>query len=139
MKPLVTSILILVAVTIAVTAQETAGPPGRLPPGIHSGRAQQTVPDKWMWHMGMLRGMYEVDGVAALEIKKATGTIRVDGQPCTLMSYRASINYWLPGLRAQYTCTTPDGRMRKAIEVVSGQFAWDEDIAGAELITGKGT
>jgi hypothetical protein len=92
-----------------------------------------------MFHMGMLRGLYEVDGVAALEIKKATGTVRVDGQTCTLANYRASINYWLPGMRAQYSCTTPDGRMRKAIEVVSGQFAWDEDIAGAELIAGKGT
>jgi len=65
--------------------------------------------------------------------------VRVDGQTCTLANYRASINYWLPGMRAQYSCTTPDGRMRKAIEVVSGQFAWDEDIAGAELIAGKGT
>ena len=88
--------------------------------------------------MGMLRGLYEVDGVAALEIKKATGTVRVDGQACTLANYRASLNYWLPGMRAQYSCTTPDGRMRKAIEVVSGQFAWDEDIAGAELVAGKG-
>jgi hypothetical protein len=92
-----------------------------------------------MWHMGMLRGLYEVDGVAALEIKKSTGTIRVGGQPCTLANYRASLNYWLPGLRAQYTCTTPDGQTHKGIEVVSGQFAWDEDIMGAELIAGKGT
>ena len=120
-------------------AQEAAGPAGRLPPGIHSGRALQTVPDKWMWHMGMLRGLYEVDGVAAVEIKKSTGTIRVDSQPCTVANYRASINYWLPGMRAQYTCTTPDGRMHKAIEVVSGTFAWDEDMAGAELVAGKGT
>jgi len=70
--------------------------------------------------MGMLRGLYEVDGVAALEIKKATGTVRVDGQTCTLASYRASIKLLAAGMRAQYSCTTPDGRMRKAIEVVSG-------------------
>ncbi|PYR69627.1 MAG: hypothetical protein DMF88_05500 [Acidobacteria bacterium] len=131
--------LTIVVAGIGLAAQETAGPAGRLPPGIHSGRALQTVPDKWMWHMGMLRGLYEVDGVAALEIRKATGTVRVDGQACTLQNYRASINYWLPGMRAQYTCTTPDGRVRKAIEVVNGQFAWDEDIAGAELVAGKGT
>jgi hypothetical protein len=41
-------------------------------------------------------------------------------------------------MRAQYTCTTPDGRMHKAIEVVSGTFAWDEDMPGAELVAGKG-
>ena len=75
------------------------------------------------------RGLYEIDGVAALEIKKATGTVRLDGQTCTLANYRASINYWLPGMRAQYACTTPDGRMHKAIEVVNGQVAWDEDIS----------
>lgn len=121
---------------MVVTAQ---APPGQLPAGVHSGSALQTVPDKWMFHMGMLRGLYEIDGVAALEIKKATGTIRVDGQACTLANYRASINYWLPGMRAQYTCTTPDGRMHKAIEVVNGQFAWDEDMPGAELVPGKGT
>src|SRR5437762_2214242 len=131
--------LTIVVAGIALTAQEAAGPAGRLPPGIHAGRALQTVPDKWMWHMGMLRGLYEIDGVAALEIKKATGTVRLDGQTCTLANYRASINYWLPGMRAQYACTTPDGRMHKAIEVVNGQAAWDEDIAGAELIAGKGT
>ena len=125
-----------VAVGVSLTAQEAAG---RLPAGVHSGRTLQSVPDKWMWHMGMLRGLYEIDGVATLEIKKATGTVRVDGQSCTLQNYRASLNYWLPGMRAQYACTTSDGRMHKAIEVVSGQFAWDEDMPGAELIAGKGT
>jgi len=137
MRSLSTVTLIVLAGAVAVTAQ--TAPPGQLPAAVHSGSALQTVPDKWMFHMGMLRGLYEVDGVAALEIKKATGTVRVDGQTCRLANYRASINYWLPGMRAQYSCTTPDGRMRKAIEVVSGQFAWDEDIAGAELIAGKGT
>ena len=111
----------------------------RLPAGIHSGRDLQTVPDRWMWHMGMLRGLYEIDGVATLEIKKSTGMVRVNGQPCMLANYRASINYSLPGLRAQYVCTTPDGQRHQAIEVVSGQFAWDEDMMGAELIAGKGT
>jgi hypothetical protein len=138
MRSLSYVVLTIVVAGIGLTAQEAAGPAGRLPAGMHSGRALQTVPDKWMWHMGMLRGLYEVDGVAALEIKKSTGTIRVDGQSCTIANYRASINYWLPGMRAQYTCTTADGRMHKAIEVVNNQFAWDEDIAGAEL-AGKGT
>src|SRR5438067_6512556 len=124
MKPAVLAacaVVLLVIYSPQITAQ---GPP--LPPGVRSGRDLKTVPDRWMWHMGMLRGLYEIDGVAALEIKKSTGTIRFGNQPCTLANYRASINYWLPGMRAQYTCTTPDGQMHKAIEVVSGQSAWDE-------------
>jgi hypothetical protein len=91
-----------------------------------------------MWHMGMLRGEYEVDGVATLEIQKSTGSVRVGGQPCTLVNYRASINYQTSGMRVQYECTRPDGQTVKAIEVVSGDFAWDEDIAGAELVPGRG-
>jgi hypothetical protein len=137
MRSLSTVTLIVAAAAVTVTAQNA--PPGRLPAATHSGSALQTVPDKWMWHMGMLRGLYEVDGVAALEIKKSTGTVRVGGQPCTLANYRASINYWLPGMRAQYACTTPDGQRHRAIEVVNGQSAWDEDVMGAELVPGKGT
>lgn len=137
---IVTTFAILVG-QMALTAQRTApaaqGP--TLPAGVKSARDNKTVPELWMWHMGMLRGLWEIDGVATLEIQRSTGTIRVAGQPCTLVNYRASINYQIPGMRAQYSCTTPDGRTHKAIEVVSGEFAWDEDIVGAELVPGKGT
>jgi hypothetical protein len=49
-----------------------------------------------------------------------------------------SNNYQLPGQRIQYTCTRPNGQTYSAIEVVSSQFAWDEDILGAEIVPGKG-
>jgi len=42
------------------------------------------------------------------------------------------------GQRVQYTCRLPNGQEVKNVEVVSGTFAWDEDIAGAELVPGKG-
>lgn len=93
----------------------------------------------WMWYMGMLRGVEEVDRVATIDIRKGTGTILLDGQPCKLTNYRASINYQVPGMRAQYTCTRPNGQPYQNIEVVSGQFAWDEDVVGAGLVPGKGT
>lgn len=93
----------------------------------------------WMWYMGMLRGVEELDRVATLEVRKGTGTIRVGGQPCTVTDYRASINYQIPGMRVQYSCTRPEGQSYKAIEVVSGQFAWDEDMVGAGLVAGRGT
>jgi len=92
----------------------------------------------WLWYMGMLRGVQEIDAVATLELK-ATGTIGVGGQACTLTNYRVSVNYQTPGMRVQYTCTAADGQARKAIEVVSGQFAWDEDVVGAGLVPGRGT
>src|SRR5215510_910318 len=86
----------------------------------------------------MLRGGQEVDAVATLELQ-ATGMIQIQGQPCKLTNYRASINYQVSGMRVQYTCTLPNGQSRKAIEVVSGAFAWDEDIVGAGLVPGHGT
>src|SRR5213083_2923016 len=92
----------------------------------------------WMWYMGMLRGVQEVDAVATLELQ-GTGTIQVQGQPCRLANYRASINYQVSGMRVQYTCTVPNGQSHKAIEVVSGAFAWDEDMVGAGLVPGRGT
>ena len=119
-------------------SQAAAAVRGGNPKTLLAARDPKTVPQLWMWHMGMLRGEYEVDGVATLEIQKSAGTIRVGGQPCALTNYRASINYQVSGMRVQYTCARPDGQMYRAIEVVSGQVAWDEDMPGAELVPGKG-
>ena len=91
----------------------------------------------WMWYMGMLRGAQEIEAVATLE-HQATGTIQLDGQPCTLTKYRVSTNYQVSGQRVQYTCTRANGQPHSAIEVVSGQYAWNEDIPGAEIVPGKG-
>ena len=112
------------------------GPPARYtpPPGA---KDLKGVLFNWFWHMGMLRGPQEIEAVATLE-HKATGSIQVDGQPCKLTTYRVSTNYQVPGQRVQYTCTRANGQELKAIEVVSGQFAWDEDVVGAEIVAGRG-
>src|SRR5215467_8703773 len=47
----------------------------------------------WMWATGMLECHEERDMVASLEYQAKTGTIQVNGQPCTLTKYRASLNY----------------------------------------------
>src|SRR5205814_596199 len=49
-----------------------------------------------------------------------------------------STNYQTPGQRVQYTCSRANGQPYSAIEVVAGTYAWNEDIAGAEIIAGKG-
>lgn len=104
------------------------------PPGAKDVKA---VVFNWTWYMGMLRGPQEIEAVATLE-HKASGTIQVGGQPCTLTMYRVSTNYQVPGQRVQYTCRRANGQEHKAIEVVSGQYAWDEDVVGAELQPGRG-
>jgi hypothetical protein len=91
----------------------------------------------WTWYMGMLRGIDEHELVASLEYQ-GKGTIQVDGQPCALTKYRVSTNYQTSGQRVQYTCTRANGQTHSNIEVVSGQYAWNEDIPGAEIIVGTG-
>jgi hypothetical protein len=120
---------------VPVLAQQQ-GPPARYTPSPGA-KDLKGVLFNWFWHMGMLRGPQEIEAVATLE-HKATGSIQVDGQTCKLTMYRVSTNYQVPGQRVQYTCTRANGQELKAIEVVSGQFAWDEDVVGAEIVAGRG-
>ena len=92
----------------------------------------------WFWHQGMLKGTDERDMVATLEYKAKGGTIQVDGQPCTLSRYRASTNYQTFSQRINYSCTRPNKQTFSNIEVVSWQYAWNEDTPGAEIGGTKG-
>ncbi len=88
--------------------------------------------------MGMLRSGNESELVKTLEYQAEGGTIQVNGQPCALKKYRVSANYQVPGYRTQIECTFPNGQTYKNVETMSEQYAWDEDIPGAELVPGKG-
>ena len=129
-------IVVLLAGTAAAQQVTTGGPRRGYtpPPGAKDLKATLF---NWFWHMGMLRGPQEIEAVATLE-HQATGTMQVDGQPCKLTKYRVSTNYQVPGQRIQYTCTRPNGQQYSNIEVVSGQFAWNEDVPGAEITPGRG-
>jgi hypothetical protein len=116
-------------------AQFGFGPPPYTP--AKDARDLRSVLYNWTSYMGMLRGIDEHELIASLEYQ-GSGTIQVDGQPCTLTKYRASTNYQTPGLRVQYTCTRANGQTSSSIEVVSGEYAWNEDVAGAEIVAGKG-
>jgi hypothetical protein len=112
-----------------------AAPPPYTPaPGA---RDLRSVLFNWGWHLGMLRSDQERDLIASLEYQ-GKGTMQVSGQPCTLTKYRISTSYQSSGQRTQIECTRANGQMYSNIEVLSGAYAWDEDIPGAELIKGKG-
>ena len=91
----------------------------------------------WGWYMGMLRSSEERDLLMTLEYQ-GKGTVQVDGQPCNVTKYRTSISYQTSGERIQYTGTRPNGQACSNVEVLSGAYAWNEDIPGAELVPGKG-
>ena len=112
------------------------GPPPYTPAA--GARDLRSVLHNWGWHLGMLRGEAEIDLIASLEYQ-GKGTMQVGGQPCNVTKYRSSINYQVSGERIQITGTRPNGQSCNTIEVLSGAYAWNEDIPGAELIKGKGT
>src|SRR6516165_10756842 len=91
----------------------------------------------WAWYTGMLRSSEEYDILMSLEYQ-GKGTMQVDGQPCNVTKYRTSVSYQTSGERIQITGTRPNGQSCSNIEVLSGAYAWNEDIPGAELIAGKG-
>jgi hypothetical protein len=91
----------------------------------------------WAWYMGMLRSSEEYDLLMTLEYQ-GKGTVQVDGQPCNVTKYRTSISYQTSGERIQIAGTRPNGQSCSNVEVVSGAYAWNEDIPGAELVPGQG-
>src|SRR6187431_2919779 len=91
----------------------------------------------WAWYMGMLRSSEEYDVLMTLEYQ-GKGTMQVDGQPCNVTKYRTSITYQKSGERIQIAGTRPNGQSCSSIEVLSGAYAWNEDIPGAELVPGQG-
>ncbi|HEY3840911.1 MAG TPA: hypothetical protein VGL72_30270, partial [Bryobacteraceae bacterium] len=121
--------------------RQASGPGGRRSGPLYTPAAGakdlKAVLFNWAWYMGMLRSSEERDLMMSLEYQ-GKGTVQVDGQPCTVTKYRTSISYQTSGERIQYTGTRPNGQTCSNVEVLSGEYAWDEDIPGAELVAGKG-
>ena len=88
--------------------------------------------------MGMLRSGAESELIKTLDYHADGGTIQVNGQACTVTKARIQVNYQIPGYRTQIECTLPNKQTYKNVETMSGDYAWDEDIPGAELVPGKG-
>jgi hypothetical protein len=91
----------------------------------------------WAWYMGMLRSSEEYDVLMTLEYQ-GKGTMQVNGQPCNVTKYRTSISYQTSGERIQIAGARPNGQSCSNVEVLSGAYAWNEDIPGAELVAGQG-
>jgi hypothetical protein len=158
-----TSVAFAAALTIGVSSMAGAQAPGAGPgPGAQApagqgqgqgrgrgrGGAEQYTPApgakdlkavlfNWAWYTGMLRSSEEYDVLMSLDYQ-GKGTMQVGGQPCNVTMYRSDISYQTSGERIRITGTRPNGQSCSTIEVLSGAYAWNEDIQGAELIPGKG-
>jgi hypothetical protein len=80
----------------------------------------------------MLRSSEEYDLLMSLDYQ-GKGTMQVGGQPCNVTMYRSDISYQTSGERIRITGTRPNGQSCSTIEVLSGAYAWNEDVMGAEL------
>ena len=77
--------------------------------------------------LGMLRGAQEEDSVLTIDYF-GNGTMNVGGQPCALTSYRGSLRFNVPGMRVDFSCAGQPPQ--RHIQVVAGNFAWDETQPG---------
>ena len=100
------AIAVLAAGAMSLPAHAQLRGASKAPPKPARDPKAQALYD-WANHMGMLRGVREVDAIATLELSGA-GTISVMGRPCSLTDYRASVNYQEGGMRVMYSCTRPD-------------------------------
>jgi glyoxylase-like metal-dependent hydrolase (beta-lactamase superfamily II) len=104
--------------------------------------------------LGMIRGPRRIDAIATVEYW-ATGYTYAFGQayrpgtqwPAFKVEYHASLSYAVPAMRVDVTRSNPDGPVQgggglplaapqRQIQVVSGQFAWNESTPGAGLTPG---
>lgn len=126
---------------LSVSAQGGGGGFGGGPPPFTpepGAKDLKSVLYNWVWHMGMLRGQAESELIGTLDYHAEGGTVQVNGQPCTLTKFRMQANYQIPGLRTQIECRRQNGQTYSNVETLSGAYAWDEDIPGAEIVPGEG-
>ena len=150
-KSIAAGLALAIGISLSASAQ-FGGPPAPVYTPEPDAKDLKSVLFNWPWHMGMLRGIEEHELIVSLEYR-AEGTVQVNGRDCALMpfkegeregelgtsGYRISASYQTPGYRTQIKCTLPNGETYSNIEVVSGEYAWDEDIPGAGLVPGEGT
>src|SRR3989304_8300755 len=98
------------------------GPPFGPQPGIQGARNPTDLKTILYYaadSLGMLRGGREVDMILTME-GWGTGSMSVDGRPCKLSSYRASIRYRpsegsqnprlpVPAMRVDFACAGANG------------------------------
>ena len=149
-KSIATSVALAIGVSFSASAQ-FGDPPPQLYTPEPGATDLKSVLVNWPWYMGMLRGIEEHELMVTLEYR-AEGTIQVNGQACAVTpfedaaregelgtsGYRISASYQQPGYRTHIECTLPDGQTYSNIEVLGGEFAWDEDRPGAGLVAGEG-
>ena len=89
-------------------------------------------------YLGMLRRQQDVDSIITVDYR-GSGTMTYGGQMRSVESYRGTVRYDVPGMRADFTLAGAGGQpQERHIEVVAGDAAWNETEPGAGLVPGQG-
>lgn len=96
--------------------------------------------------LGMLRTSREIDRIATM-VYSGTGTAVIDGEACSMESYRAGVRYPIPdqdhtfpvpGMRVDISCATGGAGPERHVQVVAGEYAWDETAPGVGATPASG-
>jgi glyoxylase-like metal-dependent hydrolase (beta-lactamase superfamily II) len=104
--------------------------------------------------LGMIRGPQRIDAINTMEVWGAGANYNFgqayhpDGPwPAFKITYHASYSYRTPAMRVDITRSNPDGPLQggglplaapqRQIQVVNGQYAWNESVPGAGFIPGS--
>ena len=111
--------------TVAGVFGHAQGTPTSLPGGAGPRDLKTTLFDAAN-ALGMLRGLQQEDSVTTFEFW-ATGTLTDGSQTINLTNYRASVRFrTVPGMRVDFTGAVSGQPPRRTIQVVAGNFAWNE-------------
>lgn len=80
--------------------------------------------------LGMIRGPQRIDAINTLEY---WGTGLYAQKPTNMVTYHVSLSYLTPAMRVDITQSAPPVRQ---LEVVNGNFAWNESVPGAGFMPG---
>lgn len=132
------ALIVAVLMTLAVPAVRPQAAQNAMPPA-EPAKDLESALYKAADALGMLRGPQERDGIVTFEYW-ASGSLDLQGRPCPLTNYRASVRYPaadrrepfpVPGMRVDFTCAAAGTQKpERQVHVVAGEFAWNETAPG---------
>src|SRR5712691_5942147 len=138
--------VLVLGVTIGHAAAQYVGIPNTFQPSLEAAKKREAIKNPPLTTapsvkdtlyrigdaLGMLRDIEERDSILTMDFK-ATGTLMVAGQSCTLANFRGQLRYSLPAMRIDFACAQPDGKPGpRHIQVIANAMAWDETTPGGQ-------
>jgi hypothetical protein len=88
--------------------------------------------------LGMVRGVNHALDIVNMFEYTASGTVAgAGGGQDKVTRITVGYDYVIPAIRRDLEATTPDGKVKREIEVAAGPYAWDESTPGIFLRVAK--